>query len=414
MNPAGREIPPVVRVFTAGLVYTLAMMGVIAFVFDQKVTSLLATSGVLAMIFGLALQMNLSNVFSGIAINMERPFRMGDWIRVADYEPGKVVSITWRTTRIETLDQNIICIPNSVASDSTVENLSYPREAYRSEQMVHVDPGAKPEWVEKILYDAVISATGIMRDPAPSVVFQGVKDWSACYAVRFFCEDYEQSIPVAGEVWRDIVRILRFAGFESVIHQEFTLFHLRDKGAERPDTAALLIDDVDVFQPFDSNKKASLCESMNRIQLEPERTVVTQGDAGESLFIVAEGALMVQMTMEDSTVLEVGRLGPGDFFGEMALLTGEPRGATITTLTTSQIFEIEKRDIEPIIQEFPEIAEDLSRILTRRMLENLRQRNDHYASLDEEKSLARNILNKIGRFFQLTMDDRKPKAAVSN
>lgn len=145
----GRDVPAVVRIFFAGLVYTLALLGVTAFVFDQKVTSLLATSGVLAMIIGLIIQMNLSIIFAGIAINMERPFRMGDWIRVGDFKPGKVVGITWRTTRIETPDKNINCVPNSVASDSSVVNLSYPVDAYRSQLMVHVDPGAKPQWVEK-------------------------------------------------------------------------------------------------------------------------------------------------------------------------------------------------------------------------------------------------------------------------
>jgi len=413
----GRDIPPLVRLTFAGLIYTLAMLGVIAFVFDQKVTSLLATSGVLAMIFGLALQMNLSNIFSGIAINMERPFRMGDWIKVADFEPGKVVGITWRTTRMETMDKNIICIPNSVASDSSVENLSYPEETYRSELMVHVDPGAKPQWVEKILFDAVISGIGVLKEPRPMVVFQGVKDWSAGYAVRFFCEDYEASIEVEAAVWRGIVRNLRYGGFKSVIHEEFTLFHLDEDATEERDDAALLIADVEVFEPFQPHEKERICDMLRRYQLEPERTVIHQGDEGNSLFIVAEGALVVEITMDDGEMLEVGRLGAGDFFGEMALLTGEPRGATVSTITPSQVFEITKDDFALVIKEFPEITEDLSKVLTRRTLENLRKKDAHYASVTEEQSLARAILSKIGRFFDISMGGNTAsatKTAVRN
>ena len=108
------------------------------------------------------------------------------------------------------------CVPNSVASDSSVENLSYPREAYRSELMVHVDPGAKPQWVEKILFDAVISTPGVLQDPQPVVLIQGVKEWSAEYSVRFFCADYQASVAVNAAAWRDIIRNLRYAGFESV------------------------------------------------------------------------------------------------------------------------------------------------------------------------------------------------------
>lgn len=399
----GREVPPVVRTFFAGLVYIMALLGVTAFVFDQKVTSLLATSGVLAMIFGLAIQMNLSNIFSGIAINMERPFRIGDWIRVAGFEPGKVISITWRTTRIETFDHSVVCIPNSVASDSTVENLSYPLETFRSELSVHIDPGAKPRWVEKILFDAVISAEGVLKHPTPLILFQGVKQWSAEYSVRYFCQDYRHSIDVDAAVWNDIVQNLRYAGFKSIVHAEFTLFHLDDEEGETRDVAALLIDDVDVFEPFGPLEKERICKMLRHRQLEPERTIIQQGDDGDSLFLVAEGALMVEMTMDDDTTIEVGRLGAGDFFGEMALLTGEPRGATVTTITPSRVLEITKDDFATIIHEFPEVAEDLSKILTRRTLENLRIKNAHFASLAEEKSLARNILAKIGRFFELSL-----------
>ncbi len=398
----GRDVPGVVRAFSATLLYILAFLGVTAFVFDQKITSLLATSGVLAMIIGLAIQMNISNIFSGIAINVERPFRMGDWILVGEFEPGKVVDITWRTTRIETIARNIICIPNSVASDSSVTNLSYPEETYRSELLVHVDPGAKPQWVEKILMDAVISTVGILQEPEPIVLFQGVKQWSAEYSIRFFCRDYLDSIDVNAAAWRDIVRNLRYAGFISVIYQEFTLFQLPEMKSGAHDVTPLLIDDVEVFQPFGAQEKHHVCQNLRHLILEPERMVMHQGDQGDSLFIVAGGALVVEMEMDDGNVIEVGRLGAGDFFGEAALLTGEPRGATVRTITQSQILEITKDDIAPIIREFPGIAEDLSKILTRRTLENLRKRNAHFASLSEEKSLAHNILSKIGRFFDVS------------
>ncbi|MEK9722683.1 MAG: cyclic nucleotide-binding domain-containing protein [Rhodospirillaceae bacterium] len=225
--------------------------------------------------------------------------------------------------------------------------------------MVHCDPGAKPEWVEKILMDAVMSAKGVLPRPAPLVQFEGVKEWSAEYAVRFFCPTYLDSIPLEAAVWRDIIRNLRYAGFESVIHEEFTLFHLGETARKSGDMAPMLINDVEVFEPFGAQEKAHLCQTMARHRLEPDRTVIEQGDDGDSLFIVAEGALKVEIWVDDETEIEVGRLGPGDFFGEMALLTGEVRGATVTTLTPTQVNEIAKKDIEPIIHAYPGIAEDL-------------------------------------------------------
>ena len=246
--------------------------------------------------------------------------------------------------------------------------------------------------------------------PAPQAVvqFNGVMEWSAEYAVRFFCRDYEASIPLSAAVWRQIVRNLRYAGFESVIHEEFTLFHLSDTATQDGDLAPMLITDVEVFEPFGEAEIAELCSHMIRHRFEPLRTVIEQGSEGDSLFIVVEGALKAEITMEDGEVLEVGRLGPGDFFGEMALLTGEPRGATISTLTPSQIYEVKKEHIKPVIESYPDMKNDLSRILTRRELENLRRRNEHFASLDEERSLASKLLSRITEFFAQGSQKRKP------
>lgn len=409
----GRDVPGVVRGFFAGIVYTAAALGVTAFVFDQKITSLLATSGVLAMIIGLAIQMNLSNIFSGIAINIEKPFRIGDWIKVSGFEPGKVVNMTWRTTRVETLDRNIICIPNSVASDSTVENLSYPHEAYRSELPVHVDPGARPQWVEKILLDAVLSAKGVLHDPPPSVIFQGVKEWSAEYHIRYFCEDYPASIELDAAVWRDVIRNLRYAGFESVIHEEFTLFHLKQAESEDRDNAPMLLSDVEVFEPFGSAEKAQICRTLKRRHLEEDETVVEQGEAGDSLFIVAEGALRVEIALDDGNKIEVARLGVGDFFGEMALLTGEPRAATISAITRCVVLEIDRENVLPVIKAYPDIAEDLSQILTRRTIDNLRKRKAHEAAAVDRESLASKLLSRISGFFDLGEEDEEDERKVS-
>ncbi len=397
----GRGVPGVVRGFFSGIVYMGAALGVMAFVFDQKITSLLATSGVLAMIIGLAIQMNLSNIFSGIAINIEKPFRIDDWIKVSGFEPGKVINMTWRTTRIETLDHNIICIPNSVASDSTVENLSYPREYFRSELAVHVDPGARPEWFEKILMDAALSAQNVLRTPGPVVIFQGVQEWSAEYHVRFYCEDYPASIDVEAAVWRDIVRNLRYAGFESVIHDEFTLFHLKE-GVDGPkDMAPVLLSDVEVFEPFGRNEQALICKTLTRRRLEEGDLIVRQGEAGDSLFIVAEGALKVEISVGEDDRLEVARLGVGDFFGEMALLTGEPRSADISALTKCVVLEIDRQDVLPIIQGFPDIVNELSYILSRRTIENLRKRKAHERQSVDRASIAEKLFARISGFFEL-------------
>lgn len=120
---SGRRIPNVVRLFASGSVYLLAIFGVVAFVFDQKLTSLLATSGLLAMIIGLAIQANIANIFSGIVLNIERPFKVGDWVMV-DEMIGLVTDITWRTMRLKTRDGYHVSIPNGQVSEAIIQNYS--------------------------------------------------------------------------------------------------------------------------------------------------------------------------------------------------------------------------------------------------------------------------------------------------
>ena len=167
--------------------------------------------------------------------------------------------------------------------------------------------------------------------------------------MRFFCDDYLASVEISADAWRDIVRNLRYAGFESVIFEEFTLFRLPEGHNTGHDVTPLLLNDVELFDPFGQKDKDRMQEKLRRLHFEPDRIVINQGDPGDSLFIIAEGAMVVEVTTSDGNLIEVARLGAGEFFGEAALLTGEPRSATVRTLTPSQILEITKDDIAPII-----------------------------------------------------------------
>ncbi|WP_420417842.1 ABC transporter substrate-binding protein [Pacificispira sp.] len=149
---SGRRIPNVVRLFASGSVYLLAVFGVVAFVFDQKLTSLLATSGLLAMIIGLAIQANIANIFSGIVLNIERPFKVGDWVMV-DEMIGQVTDITWRTMRLMTRDGYHVSIPNGQVSESLIQNFS-TGEMVRFSAEFFVPERYQPRFIEESIRKA--------------------------------------------------------------------------------------------------------------------------------------------------------------------------------------------------------------------------------------------------------------------
>jgi branched-chain amino acid transport system substrate-binding protein len=203
-NKTGRIIPDMIVNCINFLVCLLAFFGIIAFVYDQKITSLLATSGVFAMIIGLAVQINISNIFSGIALNIETPFKIGDWVKIGNHDTGKVLDITWRTTRLQTIDDSIMSVPNSIVSESLIHNYNYPTNVYRSWFTIHIDNAIPPEKVKKCLIESVSKVDCISNDPAPRCYFKGLTEWSAAYIVAFSIKDYSARLYTVEAVWTEV------------------------------------------------------------------------------------------------------------------------------------------------------------------------------------------------------------------
>ncbi len=210
-----RMVPNVIRMFGSLNIYVLASFGIIAFVFDQKITSLLATSGLLAMIIGLAIQANISNVFSGIAINIERPFVVGDWVKIGDLEEGEVVDITWRTVRVKSRDGFTISVPNGQASEMAVHNYTAGKVT-RLTFNLNVDPNADPRFIEEVLMRALVAAPNVVKEPKPTVRYNGTvdgyNDWGGNFSIQYWIANYAMREQVASDVWDYVWAELEKAG----------------------------------------------------------------------------------------------------------------------------------------------------------------------------------------------------------
>jgi branched-chain amino acid transport system substrate-binding protein len=400
---SGRLIPNIVRLFLAFIIYFLAVVGIIAFVYEQQLTSILATSGVIAMIIGLAIQINISNIFSGIAINIERPFRIGDWVKIGTYEEGEIVDITWRTTRIRNRADCILSIPNSIASESAILNFCYPDDTYWLWPTVYVHPMHPPARVKKILLDALLSAEKVLKDPEPVVIFTGINEWAASYWIAFCADDYASKFSILEDVWTRVWFHLNRAGITPAVQrQEIHWFKgIKERGGEEATKPITLLQEIDIFKPFSEKAKFYLSERIRRHRFPAHETIVKQGDRGDSLFIIVEGVVSVQVLTEEGKNKEVARLGAGNFFGEMALLTGEDRTATVVALVDTYLFELTKTDIKPLIEEQPEVSEMISKVLTQRQLSTISQIHEQHDIEIETEAVYKRFLNRIESFFGL-------------
>jgi potassium-dependent mechanosensitive channel len=203
-----RRVPAVMKFFTSLLVFALSFAAITAFVFNQTLTSLLATSGVLVMVVGLAIQANIANVFSGIILNIERPFKVGDYIKINNII-GQVTDITWRTTRIESNDGQNVSLANSKVAEALMENFSEVPHGIAAETHFYTRPEEDPAPILRIITEAVANAKAIVckDDPlyAPMVRYRGVANvngnWVADFAVGYRVKILPQKSKAREQLW---------------------------------------------------------------------------------------------------------------------------------------------------------------------------------------------------------------------
>ncbi|MDX1958703.1 MAG: ABC transporter substrate-binding protein [Leptospiraceae bacterium] len=382
------KIPTVVRKFANFLIYLLTIFGIVAFVYDQRITSLLATSGVVAMIIGLAIQVNIANVFSGIAINLERPFRVGDWIKIGSIDEGKVVDITWRTTRIQLRNLVIMSIPNSMASEAAIVNFSMPEGTVEMWFTIHIDPKALPQRVVKVLMDALLSSDGVLTSPGPYARFNEFSDWSADYLFGYCFKDYGKKNAIRRAVWQNIWTHLKRAGINPAFQRQELFMHKGyTQSIEDVKNPLSVVNELYMFHTFTEDEKIYLSQRLKQLEFHEGDFIVRIGEENYSMFVIIEGVVKVQIPLENGEALEVARLGSGNFFGEMSLLTGAKRTANIIASSHTFIYEITKEDIAPLLENHPEIYKNVKQVLAERK-ENLQSKKEEALYVPPPKKVS--------------------------
>ncbi len=335
----------------AGAVYLGAWLAVVDVAFGVSVTGLVATSGIIAIVLGLALQSTLGDLFSGVAIGIDRPFGIGDLVWVEGGIEGRVVETNWRSTRIMTAASDVATIPNSVVAKSRLLNRSAPSENRTDSVKIMLDPAVPPETGVALLKAASLNATASTFGVLPTVLCTDLSGHGTSYEIGFTAP-----LGQMGEIRSDLLRQVAR--------------HARHKGvALAPQNGTVLVP-IKAPAPADLLKTVALFDVLTPEDLESfaSRLVARRGKAGEaifvqggavaSLFIIAEGAFEATRD-EGSGPRRLGTLGPGDDVGQMALLTGSDNPVTITALTRFAIYEVTKDMIAPLLRDNPALVRSL-------------------------------------------------------
>ncbi len=363
---------------------------------------LLATSAISGLVLGLALQDTLGNLFAGLAIQMEKPFRVGDWIRAANHE-GRVAEVTWRATRIRTKSGNFVVIPNSLVSKDTVVNYSRPSPVQRLEFTAGLGYETPPNRVKRVMVQTAAEIPEILKDPAPDVLLVSYADSTIHYKCRFWIGDYSVTDPIIDKFATLLYYKLKRAG----ISIPFPIHDIRiheDGGEETaPDTESrtTFLEHVELFRGLAAAEKNLISAKMQPVTFGSSEAIIQQGEPGDSMFFIREGSVRVVLKTGDQTH-QVNTLGEGDYFGEMALLTGEPRTATIIADSDVDAYILRKEAFRDVLIQAPGILEQISRTMVQRkaMLEREASLVTSTAS-SSPKEEQENFLSRIQRFFRL-------------
>lgn len=381
-----------------------AVLAILGFVFGQPVAGLVATSSVLVAVVGFALRNMIADVFSGIALNMEHPYRIGDWIEVEPGVVGMVVEVNWRATRLVTRDQTSVVVPNGLIAGSRLVNYSTPGRHYRACIRLALPPSVPVERAKTLLLSAVLGAGRCLSEPRPEVQAEGFDERGVLYVVRYWVADYAEDNPCRDAVASSVARALRQVGIAPAApRREVGIGPRAEPGAAIDLREELRL--VPLFQGLEEGELDSLAAQAHQHRFHEGDVLVAEGDPGGSLFVLAEGALDVRVTSARGEAVTVDRMLPGEVFGEVSLLTGQPRSATVAAVTDGVAFEIRKEHFEPLLRSRPQMAEDLAEVMARRQSGNRQRLAPHMAPEAEEPADARRLLGRLRAFFGIRPPD---------
>jgi small-conductance mechanosensitive channel len=342
---------------------------VLEFKYQTTLNSLLFTSGFAAIILGLAMQDTVGNIIAGLALQLSKPYQHGDWL-IVDNRHAEVIEVNWRATRLRTMDDIVIEIPHRQMAAQNIVNLNRPTRRHAMRISVGIDYSAPPTRVKDVMLHATSNAKGVAPEPKPKVYLKNFGDSAVEYEIKFWLDDHSTYFDVCDSIRTNVWYSLHRHGIKIPFPIRTVQLERpsRDKQQEVQNAARLILRRQPLFRSLTDAQLDALLPRGQAIHFGRGEKLIEQGDNGNSMFILVSGEANVVVD-RNGCQTHVASLGAGDCIGEMSLLTGEKRSATVIANQDCEVVEIGKPVLANSLKENPELLKQLGDLLARRQLE---------------------------------------------
>ncbi|WP_243310229.1 mechanosensitive ion channel family protein [Fundidesulfovibrio agrisoli] len=349
------------------LLSLISFMGMLALaglglhgILGVDVGSLMTSSAILTAVVGLSMQDTIGSLFSGLLIQTEKPFQVGDWIKVGDQE-GQVAEITWRYTKLVTFTQNQVLIPNNAIAKERLQNISQPIPQVSVVVNLPAPLHAPPVKVMSALEDVLRRSRLVAPLPAPRVRLIEIGQDHMLFRATFYATGFEDTVAARSEVLAGTWYEFRKLGIEFPAPRRVMLKEQERPCPHPPADVVKLLGGSGLFAGMHNRELELLAEFAGMRAYLPGSSIVTRGQSGTTMFIIADGGVSVRVGEK-----ELATLGPGDMFGEMALLTGEPRSADVVATQNTTCLEIDREAFRTVLEHNQSLMDNITRIFKAR------------------------------------------------
>ncbi len=405
------QVPRILPDLYNTFVGTLTFIALMVVVLDQSIILVSVLVGTVVVLTAVFFRDMLDDLVAGLSVNLDPAFSVGDLIQVPGHEPGRLAEITWRSSTLALLSGATLVVPNRTIRDASLTNYSGTANALPVDVSLVMDYSVPVERVVRILEGAVQSAViqaRILEEPKPFAFAKSPGSYGNEYVVRaFFDPGSTTEAQVRSAVVDQIMKHLRSAGLApSLPKQNLFLGEVRTLNMEwlNPVHRETLMSGFTIFEPLITEELAALARSVVIHEVTRGESVIRQHEEGTSMYGLAEGFLEVSLDADDGNQVKVGEIVPGQFFGEMSMLVGEPRGATVTAVVDSVVFEITRSSFSKTLEQRPEVASIISRVIAERQLTNTQRLEASEADRqDAIERAANSLVNRMKSIFSTVL-----------